>query len=81
MCFEQYDIISSLNSNPLKLLVKFTFFESNISPNESDVIICINKIMNYHLQVTECTDTYSICENKLDILQIVSSISWIPDLN
>ena len=43
MCFNQEGVISSINSNPLKLIDQFIFLNSNISSTENYVNICIGK--------------------------------------
>ena len=45
VCFKLERSISSLSGKPLKLVSKFTYLDNNISSIESDVNICLVKVM------------------------------------
>ena len=45
LCFKQDGAISILRGKPLKFVDKFTYFGSNISSIESNVNICLTKIV------------------------------------
>ena len=43
MCFNQNDVIASLNGKPLKSVYQFIYLGSNISSTDNNVNICIGK--------------------------------------
>ena len=49
MCFKQKVVISTLSGNSLKLADQLTYFGSNISSTESDIML--NEGVEYHRQV------------------------------